>query len=75
MMDIMKNNTLLGDYITKKMSGLERLGVFQYYPLKTKFENNFSWKWALMRMIFDIKQTYLIHKARLVVGGHVVESS
>ena len=75
MMDIMKNNTLLGDYITNKMSDLDRLGVFQYYPPKTKFENNFSWKWALMRMIFGIKKKYLIYKARLVVGVHVVESS
>ena len=57
------------------MSELERLGFLQYYPPKTKFENNDGSKCAQMRMIFDINQQYLRYKARIVVGGHVVESS
>ena len=39
-MDMMKNNTLWQDDITKEISALEILGVFQYYPSKKKFENN-----------------------------------
>ena len=54
-MDRMNNNNLCSDDITKEMSALERLGVFQYYPPKTKFENNYGWKWAPMRILFDIK--------------------
>ena len=56
------------------MTSLERLGVFQLYPPKTKFEKKDGWKYASMHMIFDVNQQDLRHKARLVVGGHVVDS-
>ena len=41
------------------MSVLERLGVFQYYMTKEKFENNDGWKWEPMRMIFENQATKL----------------
>ena len=74
-MDMMKNNTLWQDDITKEISALEILGVFQYYPSKKKFENNDGWQWAQMRVRFHIKQKYFKHKARLVIREYVVESS
>ena len=70
MMDRINKNTLWVDAITKDMHELERLGGFQYSPPKTKFENK-----ALIRMIFDIKKQDLRHKERLVIGGHVLDSS
>ena len=54
---------------------LERIGVFQFYPPKTKFENKYGWQYTPMHMIFDVKKQRLQHKARLVVGGHVVDST
>ena len=34
-----------------------------------------GWQFAPIHMIYDIKQQDLRHKARLVVGGHVVDST
>ena len=62
MMERMNNNNLWEDDITNQMSALEILGVFQYYPPKTKFEKNDGCQQSPMRMIFDIKQQYLIQK-------------
>ena len=56
------------------MTALKSLGVFQLYPPKTKFEKKDGWKYTTMHMIFDAKQQVLQHKARLVVGGNVVDS-
>ena len=39
-MEIMNSNNLVEYDITKEMHELQRLGISQYYPLKTKFENN-----------------------------------
>ena len=58
--------------IAKDVTALERLGVLQIYLLKTKFEKKYDWKYAPIHMIFDVKYQYLQHKARLVVGVHVV---
>ena len=57
------------------MMALERLSVFQLYPPKTKFENKDGWKYTPIHMIFNVKQQDLRHKARLVVSGHVVDST
>ena len=43
MMDRMNNNNLWGNAITKGVSELDRLGAFQYYPPKKRFENNYGW--------------------------------
>ena len=61
-MEIMNSNNLVEYDITKEMHELQRLGISQYYPLKTKFENNDGWQWEPMWMIFDIKQQDLRHK-------------
>ena len=42
---------------------------------ETKFDNKYGWQYATMHMVFDLKQQDLRHKARLVVGGNVVDSA
>ena len=73
LLDIQNNNTRWADAIAKEMGGLDRLGVFQYFPAGTRRSNDDGWQRAPMQMIFDIKQDGR-HKARLVVGGHVIDS-
>ena len=54
------------------MKALERLGVFQLYLHKTKFENKDGWKHTPMHMILYVNQQALRHNTRLVLGGNVV---
>ena len=54
---------------------LERLGVFKLYPHKTKFDNKDGLQYAPMHIFFVVKQKDLRHNSRLVVGGHVVDST
>ena len=60
--------------ITKEMTALERLSLLQLSPPKIKFDKKDGWKYASMHIIFDVKQQDLRHKARIVVGGLVVDS-
>ena len=55
------------------MTALEKLGVFQLYLSKTKFKKRGGWKCVPMHMIFDVNKEDLRRKARLLVGGHVVD--
>ena len=54
---------------------MDRLGVFQYFDSGTRFGKDDGWQRAPMRMIFDVKQQDHRFKARIVVGGHVIDSS
>ena len=54
---------------------LERIDVFQFYPPETKFENKYCCQYKPMYMFFGLKRQDLCHKARLVVGVHVVDST
>ena len=49
--------------------------MFQLYPPKTKFDKKYGWQYAPINMIFDVKQKDLRHKARLVIDGHIVDST
>ena len=60
-------NTLWADVIAKEMEALERLGVFQLYLPKNKFDKKNGWKYVPMNTIFDVKQQDLRHKAMIVV--------
>ena len=71
--DEINKNTLWADAIKKEMSALEASGVWEFYP--PHFRPSKDYQYAPLQMIFDIKQEDLRHKARLVSGGHVVESS
>ena len=69
LLDSKNGKTLWADAIAKEMTALERIGVFQIYPPKTKFDKKYGWQFAPMHIVFDMKQHNLRHKARLVVGG------
>jgi hypothetical protein len=73
--DIDNKNTMWADAIAKEMASLDRLQVFQYMPPNHKCEKSDGWQFAPMHMIFDVKQQDLRHKARLVAGGNVVDST
>ena len=68
-------NTKWKDAIDKEMGNLDRLKVFKYYPSNKEFDKEEGWQKAPLRMIFDIKNEDRRYKARLVVGGHKVDSS
>jgi len=71
--DLINNNTLWIDAIKKEMMALETAGVWEFHP--PHFRPSKDFQYAPLQMIFDVKQEDLRHKARLVSGGHVVESS
>jgi len=71
--DAINKNTLWADAIKKEMVALEAAGVWEYHP--PHFKPSREYQFAPLQMIFDIKQEDLRHKARLVAGGHEVESS
>ena len=71
--DVINKNTLWSDAIKKEMLALENAGVWQFHP--PHFKPSKEYQFAPLQMIFDVKQEDLRHKARLVAGGHVVESN
>ena len=73
--DKQNKNTLWADAIFKEMCGLRRLNVFKFHAPNHKCDRKEGWQFAPMHMIFDIKQQDMRYKARLVVGGHVIDSS
>ena len=74
-MDKEAGNTKWADAIKKEMDNLDRLEVFKYFDNTKAFDPNQGWQKAPLRMIFDIKSEDHRYKARLVVGGHKVDSS
>jgi hypothetical protein len=68
-------NNKWAEAMAKEMAGLERLGVFNYHSPTVEFKKEEGWQFAPLRMIFSIKQQDLRHKARLVIGGHMIDSS
>ena len=61
--------------VAKEMKGLERLSVFIFKPPNFTCKKSDGWQYAPMHMIFDIKQQDMRYKARLVMGGNVVDPS
>ena len=55
------------------MTGLYNLKTFEFHP--PNFRLGTSYQFAPLHMIFDIKKEDLRHKVRLVIGGHIVDSS
>ena len=68
-------NTKWYDAIKKEMDNLNRLKVFKYHASDKEFPKEEGWQKASLRMIFDIKNEDQRYKARLVIGGHRVDSS
>ena len=57
----------------KEMTGLYNLKTFEFHPPNFKLGKDYQF--APLHMIFDIKNEDLRHKARLVISGHIVDSS
>jgi hypothetical protein len=75
LLDKTNKKTYWADAIAKEMTALDRLNVFEYKSPTFVCSKSEGWQFAPMHMIFDIKQQDLRHKARLVCGGHVIDSS
>ena len=74
-MDSEAGNTKWHDAIKKEMDNLNRLDVFKYHPPTKEFPKSEGWQKAPLRMIYDIKNEDQRYKARLVIGGHKVDST
>jgi Reverse transcriptase (RNA-dependent DNA polymerase) len=57
------------------MDALHRLDCFEFHEPNINFKRSEGWQFASMHMIYDVKQEDLRHKARFVVGGHMVDST
>ena len=66
-------NNLWGEAIAKEMTALTKAGVFSFYPPTYKVGKDYQY--CPLRIIFDVKQEDLRRKARMVAGGHVIDSS
>ena len=75
LLDKINNDTKWGDAIAKEMNCLIHLDVFSFHPPNTRFLKQDGWQWAPLHMIFDIKREDHRYKARLVIGGNVINSS
>ena len=73
MFDRENKNNLWAEGMTDEMSGLNNAKCFKYYPGHHKLSSNYQY--APLRMIFDVKKEDFRRKARLVAGGHVINSS
>ena len=73
LLDRQNNNNLWAEAIAKEMDALNGAKCFKYYPSHHRFAS--SYQYAPLRMIFDVKKEDFRRKARLVAGGHVVNSS
>ena len=72
-LDRINKNNLWAQAITKEMEGLNNANCFKYYPGHHKFPS--CYQYTPLRIIFDIKKEDFRRKARLVAGGHVVNST
>jgi hypothetical protein len=66
-------NNLWAEAIMKEMTALEKAGVFEFHPPHHQVSKEYQY--CPLRIIFDIKQEDLRRKARMVAGGHVVNST
>ena len=73
LLDKKNNNNAWGEAILKEMNALTKAQVWDFKPPNHKLEQGYQF--APLTLIFDVKQEDLRRKARLVAGGHVVDSS
>ena len=72
-LDKENGNNLWSEAIQKEMTALNDAAVFIYHPPSYKVGSQYQY--APLRIIFDVKQEDLRRKARMVAGGHVVNST
>ena len=58
----------------KELEALMSMDVFEKFPSSLRKARGWGFHFAPLRMIFDVKVD-LRRKARLVIGGHIVDSS
>ena len=73
LLDRRNGNSAWGEAIMKEMSALTKAGVWEFKPPNFRLDK--SYQFAPLTLIFDVKQEDLRRKARLVAGGHVVDST
>ena len=73
LLDRLNDNRLWAEAIAKEMAGLEKLGIWDVKNPGYRPGANFQK--TTLNLIFDIKAEDLRRKARLVVGGHLVDTS
>ena len=74
-LDATAGNRKWYEAIKKEMDNLDCLKVFKYHSPDKEFPKEEGWQKAPLRMIYDIKNEDQRYKARLVVGGHKVDST
>ncbi|MGH7955023.1 MAG: reverse transcriptase domain-containing protein [Gloeomargaritales cyanobacterium] len=72
-LDAINGNKLWAEAIDKEMGALEKMECFEYH--EPTYKPGPDYQYAPLRLIFTIKKEDLRHKARLVIGGHVVDAS
>ena len=75
MIDRNNRNHKWGEAIAKEMKSLDKLNAFIYHAPTKQFSKSDGWKYAPLHMIYSVKAEDGRYKARLVAGGHVVDSS
>ena len=73
LLDKQNNNQAWAEAILKEMNALTKAGVWDFKPPNFRIPKNYQF--APLTLIFDVKQEDLRRKARLVAGGHVVDST
>ena len=73
LLDRENGNHLWVESIAKEMDGLDEQQVWEFHP--PDYKPGSDYQFAKLRLIFDIKQEDLRRKARLVVGGCMLDSS
>ncbi|MGH3054901.1 MAG: reverse transcriptase domain-containing protein, partial [Gaiellaceae bacterium] len=72
-LDKINGNKKWEEAIDKEMSALDKLQCFEYH--EPTFKPSKNYQFAPLRLIFTIKKEDLRHKARLVIGGHVIDAT
>jgi len=71
--DCKNNDSKWSNAIATELEALDELRVFRYHPHNHKMGDGFQY--APLKWVFDVKKEDLRRKARLVVGGHIIDRS
>ena len=71
--DKINNDAKWQDTIETELGALKKMNVWKFYSSDHRFSSKYQR--APLILIFDVKKEDLRRKARIVVGGHVLDSS
>ena len=72
-LDADNGNKLWAEAIAKEMDAQNEKEVWEFHH--PNFKPGDDYQYSRLCMIFEVKQEILRHKARLVIGGHMIDSS